>query len=93
MRTPTLVTVAAALLLITGLSGAALADQASEKAAKDMFVTMDTNKDGVLTQQEFTAHHMGDDFAKADKNHDGKVTMDEYVSHGHGGDMHDMPGM
>ena len=75
-----------------GLDALAAGDDAKAvRDAKAMFAVMDANKDGVLTKEEFAAHHMADDFAKADKNGDGKVTRDEYLGHASG--AHAMPGM
>ncbi|MFU2209369.1 calcium-binding protein [Solidesulfovibrio sp. C21] len=82
-------TAIAAFALIAALAAVPAAYAASQPAqdttaAEKMFSTMDTNKDGVLTKEEFAAHHMADDFAKADKNGDGKVTRDEYLGHASG---------
>lgn len=66
-------------------------DAQAVKDANDMFTVMDTNKDGVLTKEEFAAHNMAAAFAKSDKNGDGKVTRDEYV--GAATAMPAMPGM
>ncbi len=73
------------LALITGLT-LALATGTTARAAgqdapagqEDMFTTMDANKDGVLTKEEFAAHGMAEDFAKYDANGDGKVTQEEF---------------
>jgi len=83
---------AAGLTLALGLCQPALAaGDAPKSADDDMFTTMDANKDGVLTKEEFAAHGMADDFAKYDKNGDGKVTREEYNAKG--ADMGKMPGM
>lgn len=88
-------TIIAAIALVAALAAVPAAWAAAQadntKAAEEMFTTMDTNKDGVLTKEEFAAHHMADAFAKADKNGDGKVTRDEYI--GHAATMPAMPGM
>ena len=88
------IVLAAGLLLAATHAAPALAAGENDKAVKDaetMFATMDTNKDGVLTQEEFAAHGMAADFAKSDKNGDGKVTKEEYV--GYAASMKAMPGM
>lgn len=81
----------AALATVPAAHAASQTPQDAKKAAAEMFDTMDTNKDGVLTKEEFAAHGMADDFAKADANHDGKVTRDEYI--GSATAMPAMPGM
>lgn len=87
----------AACLLAAGLTLAlGQAATAADAGQDDMFATMDANKDGVLTKEEFTAHGMGDDFAKYDTNGDGKVTRSEYdvAAPGKAGNMPGkMPGM
>jgi Ca2+-binding EF-hand superfamily protein len=84
---------AAGLTLALGQAAPAATPAAGQD---DMFTTMDANKDGVLTKEEFAAHGMGDDFAKYDANGDGKVTRSEYdaVASGKAGGMPaNMPGM
>lgn len=41
-----------------------------------MFEKIDSNSDGVITQEEFLARHT-ERFATIDANHDGKVTKEE----------------
>jgi hypothetical protein len=46
----------------------------------DMFTMQDTNKDGVVTQDEFLAFNKAR-FAENDADHDGKVTKEEVQAH------------
>jgi len=68
-----------AAVLTLSLGHAALAAEQHEAMGnQDMFQTMDHNKDGVLTKDEFAGTPMANDFDKYDRNHDGKVTRQEF---------------
>jgi Ca2+-binding EF-hand superfamily protein len=69
------------------------AGQGDTRGTMDMFATMDSNKDGVLTADEFVGTPMADDFAKYDRNHDGKVTRQEFDDAAKTDGMSAMPGM
>ena len=61
------------LLVLLGLSGAALAQQQSHPSAQDV----DTNNDGMISQDEAGAIE-GLVFAEVDTNQDGSISYEEY---------------
>lgn len=74
---------AAALLLLLMAS----LGQADEEKGHICFRVLDTDRDGVVTMQEFEKHYGKNEekFRNADANQDGKLTHDEYhISLGHG---------
>ena len=79
-------TLIAALLLGLVVQPACAAENASRTQGASMasvdFKTLDTNKDGYLSMQEFTAKGSDDlAFRAADINGDGQVDPDEYDKH------------
>lgn len=64
------------LITLTVLVVMILSFSNSAYAAPIRIKPMDTDKDGKVTQQEFTAK-MGKQFAKMDKNNDGLIQQDE----------------
>jgi Ca2+-binding EF-hand superfamily protein len=73
------------LALSLGLSGMALAEEGAKKGkGKDAFAKLDTNGDGKLSEEEFTAgksdkglENAKKKFAKLDADSDGSVTKEE----------------
>ncbi len=73
---------AALLLGLTGTSAmAGTLDQATQGSASRMgFTKFDSNGDGYISLDEFTAQHMdAKAFQEADANHDGRLDQDEFV--------------
>jgi len=59
---------------------APVAKEGGMKPHDGMFEKGDTNKDGVISQDEFLAHAK-ERFNDMDANHDGKITKDEAKAH------------
>lgn len=76
---PSLLAATLAAAMLAGI-GTALAQQGAGPPPvippNQLFNSMDTNKDGAVSKQEYTDHY-GKKFDAADKNKDGKITSDE----------------
>jgi Ca2+-binding EF-hand superfamily protein len=83
MMTRTLMIVS---LFTMASTGVALADHHGDGdhrkygMMKERMMEMDTNKDGVISREEFLTGHKAK-FSDADTNGDGQVTKDEFVAH------------
>ncbi len=68
-----------------GCSAAVAEEDKPERSPEGIFKRLDTNADGKLTLEEFTARRANEDldkakarFAKVDKNRDGFIDLDEF---------------
>lgn len=68
---------AIAITGLLGTAGVAMAETSAMTDDKPSFETLDTNRDGTLSQAE-VSKVKGVDFSKADTNRDGKLDRSEY---------------
>lgn len=69
-----------ATLLLAPIQSRAEEHKMPHPHGEKMFQKMDTNGDGTISQDEWTAHH-GSKFAEIDANKDGKLSKEELKAH------------